>query len=304
MPSASVEGDLRGADGVRLHYRIVGSGSDTVVVVHGNPGFHMNYLVPDLAAVADGRALIFYDQRGGGRSELIHDASELTPQKHIEDLEAVRSHFGLRRLTLIGHSWGAGLAAMYAVEYPGNVDRLVLLAPMPVRSDPYAAQAAEHFVDRLNDSTWARLRALDAALPAASDPVELCHELMAGTVAVPLYFANQAAADQFDGDFCDAPPESLRRVRFVREAVNRARGSWDLRGPLSKVPAEALVVHGDHDAIPVAAAREWVSALPNARLLLIPGSDHFVFADGAQQVIPAIVAFLGGVWPRDAQPIH
>jgi pimeloyl-ACP methyl ester carboxylesterase len=193
---------------------------------------------------------------------------------------------------------------MYAAEYPGNVDQLVLLAPMPVRSKPYAAQAAERFIGRLNDSTWARLRALDAALPTASDPVEVCRELIAGTVAVPLYFANQEAADQFDGDFCDAPPESLRRVPFVRAAVTRARGNWDLRAALNNVSAQTLVVHGDQDAIPVAAARELVSALPNARLLLVSGADHLVFADGASQVIPAIVAFLRGEWPRDAQPIH
>jgi hypothetical protein len=58
------EGYFTGADRTPLFYRTMGSGPDTVVVVHGFQGNSQNYLAPDLSPLADGSTLLFYDQRG------------------------------------------------------------------------------------------------------------------------------------------------------------------------------------------------------------------------------------------------
>jgi proline iminopeptidase len=63
--------------GVRLFYRLVGGGRDIVVVVHGGPGFTMDYFVDDRAPMAERHTLLFYDQRGTGRSSLVADSSAL-----------------------------------------------------------------------------------------------------------------------------------------------------------------------------------------------------------------------------------
>jgi pimeloyl-ACP methyl ester carboxylesterase len=71
------EGVLTAADSVRLHYRVVGSGKDTIVVLHGGPAFNSNYLVAPLEPLATGstgHAMLFYDMRGRGRSELVDTA--------------------------------------------------------------------------------------------------------------------------------------------------------------------------------------------------------------------------------------
>ncbi len=297
------EGFFIGDGGVRLFYRTIGSGGDTVVILHGSPGFHMNYLLPDLVPLARGRTLLFYDQRGGGRSELIRDPSLLTVEHHIRDLEALRRHFRLERLSLLGHSWGGGLAALYALQHRTHVERMLLLAPMTPRGDPYFSRAAEEFLPRLDSATWVRLRALDQSLPTADDPVATCRELMQGLMVAPLYFADAAGARRFRGDFCDAPPEALRTVSSVREAFNRSRGAWDLRAELKTLRVPTLVVHGAHDAIPLEASREWVSSLPNARLLVVQGADHYLFAEKPEQVIPAADWFFRGEWPENSQVV-
>ncbi|HEV2122573.1 MAG TPA: alpha/beta fold hydrolase [Chloroflexota bacterium] len=303
LPPPPKEGFITGEGGVRLFYRTVGSGRDTVVVLHGSPGFHMNYLLPDLVPLARGRTLLFYDQRGGGRSELIRDPDRLTVEHHVRDLEALRRHFGLQRLSLLGHSWGGGLAALYALEHPTRVERMLLLAPMTPRRDPYLTQSTEAFLPRLDSATWARLRTLDQSLATSDDPVATCRELMQGLMDAPLYFADTAAARRFQGDFCDAPPEALRMVPKAREAFNRSRGAWDLRAELKTLRVPALVVHGERDAIPLEASREWASSLPNARLLVVPGADHYLFAEKPEQVIPAADQFFQGKWPQNAQLI-
>src|SRR5215217_3610374 len=93
-PRVPAQGYVNGAGGAQIFYQVVGSGDDTVVVVHGGPGAGINDSRPDLEPLAQSRVAIFYDQRGGGRSEL-PDTTLLTPKHFVGDLEAVREHFGL-----------------------------------------------------------------------------------------------------------------------------------------------------------------------------------------------------------------
>src|SRR2546426_12176664 len=81
-------------DGVRLFPRRAGDGLP-VVVLHGGPGAHHDYLLPQYDLLARGRTLLYYDQRGGGRSPVGRD----TPvgwREHVADLEALRRHWSIR----------------------------------------------------------------------------------------------------------------------------------------------------------------------------------------------------------------
>ena len=94
MTAATSEGKIVAGDGVHLGYRKIGNGPRTVVVLHGGPGFTMDYLAEDLTPLADTHTVVFYDQRGTGRSTLVSDAAALDAQRFADDLEAVRRYFG------------------------------------------------------------------------------------------------------------------------------------------------------------------------------------------------------------------
>ena len=81
-----VEGYVDGAEGVRLFYRKVGNLPSVAVLLHGGPGSSMNGVWPDLQRLATTRTVVMYDQRGGGRSEVIKDPRRLTALDHIRDL--------------------------------------------------------------------------------------------------------------------------------------------------------------------------------------------------------------------------
>ena len=74
--------------GVELFTRRVGSGPPAVVL-HGGPGAHHDYLLPGFDALADRRELIYYDQRGGGRSPVPRDVP-VGWTEQVADLEALR----------------------------------------------------------------------------------------------------------------------------------------------------------------------------------------------------------------------
>src|SRR4029434_887650 len=178
------EGYFAGADGVRLLYRKVGTGNNLLVLLHGGPGSNMNAVWPDLEPLAKGFAVLMYDQRGGGRSELIKDAAKLRYTDHVRDLEALREHFGLSRMVLVGESWGAGLAALYTMEHPHRVSRLLLLGPIP----PSRALITRRFAktdERIDFSK--RLGEYRSVLAAAADPVTLCREFF-GVYMTALFY--------------------------------------------------------------------------------------------------------------------
>src|SRR2546430_5408039 len=118
-------------NGVRIYTRRVGDGPPSVVVLHGGPGAHHDYLLPQYDRLAHGRTLLYYDQRGGGRSPVPRD----TPvgwREHVADLEALRDHWGLDRVALLGYSWGGLLALLYALAHPARIDRLALVSAAPL----------------------------------------------------------------------------------------------------------------------------------------------------------------------------
>lgn len=112
------EGYLVGSGGARIFYRVVGKGPDTIIAMHGGPGGDMENIAPDLVPLGTRHVVIYYDQRGGGRSELPADTTLLHVQYFIEDLEAVRRHFGLERINLLAHSFRTGVGRALRANPP------------------------------------------------------------------------------------------------------------------------------------------------------------------------------------------
>src|SRR5437879_13254915 len=89
-------------DGVRLFTRRAGD-APPVVVLHGGPGAHHDYLLPQYDLLARGRTLLYYDQRGGGRSPVGRD-TPVRGREHVADVDALRRNWRIARLTLLGDS--------------------------------------------------------------------------------------------------------------------------------------------------------------------------------------------------------
>src|SRR5688572_15913805 len=79
------EGYILTPDNVRIFYKIVGEGPETLVAVHGGPGNSLESIRPDLERLAKGRRVIYYDQRGQGRSEMLTDGTKLGYKMHVAD---------------------------------------------------------------------------------------------------------------------------------------------------------------------------------------------------------------------------
>lgn len=275
VPTA--EGYIDAAEGVRLFYRIVGEAPDTVIVIHGGPGFSMEYFADDLEPLAQQHTLVFYDQRGAGRSSLVSDSILLDAERFAEDLEAVRRHFGLQHLTLLGHSWGAGVVALYLDRYPEHVGRLLIVGGIPLRQGDLS-QAFEDLLVSRESSERLRLQERREVWRANPGDAEACRAFY--EVWFLPFYGDISAADRSKGDFCAGPAEALEnKVRSVDRFTMASLGEWDWRPAVEAVTAPALIIHGTLDVLPVEGARQWAAGLPDARLLLLEGIGHFPYLE-------------------------
>lgn len=302
--AASPTGFVPTASAGRLAYWALGRGRDTVVVLHGFQGHGSGYLRPDLAPLGTaGRTLIVYDQRGDGWSGGGTSAADSTPfglAARVADLEAVRRHFGLERLTLLAHSGGAAVAVGYAAQHPAHVARLLLIAPPPPTREPFGTEAARAFALRIDSAARARAAAHQASLATAPDPRAACRAVVG--IVLPAYLAEPAGGRRMRGDFCGGDPEALRS-HPARLAAFRGSLPTDWRASATRVLAPTLVMHGDRDAVPVAASRAWAASLPTARLLVIARADHLPWVEQPARVFGAASAFFAGRWPDGAAAV-
>lgn len=122
-PPRWLAGDSTGAQPTLAYWR-VGQQRTVVIVLHGGPGTTHTYLRPEWDALATGATVVYYDQRGTGRSD---GSACYSWQAHLADLhrliEAVAPG---QRVVLAGSSWGSMLALLYAYHYPRHVRALIL----------------------------------------------------------------------------------------------------------------------------------------------------------------------------------
>ena len=297
--TATEEGFVDAGAGVRLGYRKVGSGTETIIVLHGGPGFTMDYLADDLAPLAAKHTVIFYDQRGTGRSTLVTDAAALDAQRFAEDLEAVRRHFGLPKLTLLGHSWGAGVAALYATRYPDRVGRLIIVGGIPLTQAALAQTFRQ--IRGGGDEAWRKeLKATSEAWRNDPGSATACRAFYETWFA--RFYGDRSAASRSKGDFCAGGADSLRnKIASVDRYTLASLGDYDWRSSLKTMQASALIIHGTVDAIPPEHASEWAATLPNARLLMLQGVGHFPYLEVPETFFTAVERFMQGEWPDAAR---
>ena len=265
--------------GVELFERRIGAGPE-VVVLHGGPGAHHDYLLPGFDTLAHGRTLIYYDQRGGGQSAVGRDVP-VGAQEHIHDLEALRDVWGLERLHLLGYSWGALLAMLYAIEYPHRVASLALVSPAPAAAQERPAYEAT-LAARNNTS---ELKAARAALQASdlrkTDLDAYGRRLF--DLAVSGYFHDPANARLLT---------AFRVTGRTQQGVWDSLGSaYDLRPALRTLKVPAMVLHGDDDPIPLDTARATADAL-GAEFVVLPHAGHVPYVEAAAEFTAALDRFL------------
>ena len=276
-----------------LYARDIGQGPPAIVL-HGGPDFDTAYLLPNLDRLADIYRLVYYDQRGRGKSADGVQPDDVSLTTDLEDIERVRQHFGLGAPTLLGHSWGTVLALEYALRYPTRVSRLVLMNPAPASSAD-AALLRKAYTTQLGD-LMERQRAIVSSLAyQQADPETVAERYrihFAHALAKPEHY--EALMRAMRAAFIAQGPTGILKARAVEDrlmADTWQQPSYDLMPRLASLRLPTLVLWGDHDFIPREISEHLVRSLPQARLITLEDCGHFAYLECPAAVRTALQDF-------------
>jgi proline iminopeptidase len=253
--------------GATIYFEVRGNAAGMpLFVVNGGPGFEHSYVhcsdVWDV--IAKKRKVIFYDQRGTGRSGALKPGQSCTLADQIADLEALRAHLGFDRIDLLGHSWGGYLVMAYMALHGDHVAHLVIVdSAAPKWSDTAflfkdvypegtEKQQAVSFVEELGDS---------AAL--GTDLREY----------LGMLFYDPDHRDRFL-----AKASGYHYYHEVNKAVTDDLARFDLNPELPKFRIPTLVITGRYD-MNVAPSVAWKihKAIPGSEFAVFERSGHIPY---------------------------
>lgn len=262
------------------------AGAEQLLVLHGGPGADHCYLLPQMLRLGENYDLLFYDQRGGGRSK--SDARiPVTWEAHVEDLAAVIQEFRLDPLSIVGYSWGAMLALLYAAGADTlKPARLALISPAPLTRAHRQAFEAE-FARRQRGPEISRMRnELASSGLRERDPP--AHRQRNFEIGVAGYFADAAAASELT---------PFRVVARVQQSVWESLGEFDLISRISGLQIPASVIYGRDDPIPSASSVDAAHAL-GAELVVLDACGHVPYVEQPDRLFAALETFLQNTRPR------
>ena len=290
--------------GASLYARVVGRGHP-VIVLHGGPDFDQSYLLPELDRLANSYRLIYYDQRGRGRSAEGVRPEDVTLASDIDDIDKVRQHFQLDAVTLLGHSWGLVLALEYALRHPEHVSRLILMNPAPASASDFASFRKVYTQEIGADMD--RQRAIIAS------PAYIEGDPAAVTARYRIHFkpALVRPADyerlmtRMQADFYRQGNSGILKARAVEDRLRAETWEspgYDLLPKVSGLRIPTLVLASDHDFIPVEFANHIAQAIPGAKLVVMKGCGHFSYLECPDNVRRALDEFDGRVITAPGSP--
>lgn len=274
----------------KLFCRVMGHGhgQTPVIVLHGGPGvLSQDYLLPFMGRLAKTNQVIFYDQRGSGRSQATLDSSSIKIENFIEDIEAIRKALGLKKITLLGHSWGGLLSMHYAILHPESLDKLILMDSMAASSQGINMFLQEWY-RRLSPhkSEMNELKESEAFL--AGDPETVANYLR---IIFRTYCFQPGLADKLNLTLSASANVSGNKTFEILRKTYFAR-SYDLTNDLKKLTCKTLIIHGDSDVIPLQTAKNIHANIASSELVVIEKCGHFPFMEKPEPCFHHLNAFL------------
>jgi pimeloyl-ACP methyl ester carboxylesterase/DNA-binding winged helix-turn-helix (wHTH) protein len=257
-------------DGAAIAYQTFGEGPDLVLIEGFTTNVEVQWEHPAIARflrrLGSFCRVAVFDKRGTGLSERLGPGEAPSLEQRADDVRAVMDAAGMERATVFGSSEGGSLSVLMAAANPARVERLVLhgtWARHPWMGQPDRPEFG--FVER----QWGTGRTF-AALG----------ESMARTAAGRRFFG------RFERQA--ATPGTARRLSELMGAI-------DVTPVLGSIRVPTLVIHRSDDVYAgMEHARDLVAGIPDARLVELPGRDHYLFSGDTEPILAAVEDFVVG----------
>ena len=298
------EGWLAVSGGHRIAYGQYGNPHGIpAVVLHGGPGSGSSPAQRQFFDLARYRVIQF-DQRGCGRSEPVGETANNQTGLLLEDIETLRQHLQIPRWLVVGGSWGATLAVLYAAAYPDVVSGVLLRGLfLATKSDIdwfFQGAATDYPVEWRTFSSLAPSEARNELLPwlfqvFANDDAELQRRVAQGWFAWESVLGSSPVIAAPEGEVLHKLIKRYRvQSHYLQHSCWLAEGAiLEACTRLNDLPV--CLLHGDSDVI----CRPQSSQLahqycPGSRLEWAAGAGHNPFHPGMMKAMTDALSLFAG----------
>tara|TARA_R110000868_G_scaffold350501_3_gene611720 strand:- start:573 stop:1427 length:855 start_codon:yes stop_codon:yes gene_type:complete len=250
-------------------------------MLHGGPGGdHTRYKQHSLE-LQDVAQLVFIDHRGCGHSKRTQ-RKDYTLENNIDDVEALRKHLGLKKICLLGTSYGGMVAQGYAIRYPKNVEKLILVVTAP----------SYHFLDEAKHNL---------AIRGTPEQIKICEHLWNGTFKSHRHMMDffEITESLYSLTSGNNVKKSHRQSRFklshdaINEGFNGFLRHFNFIPKLKKISCPTLILAGKDDWICNPNQSKIIADnIPDATLKIFKHCGHALAVDAHDNYIKIIKKFL------------
>jgi proline iminopeptidase len=272
----------RKINGTNLFIAIHGKG-EYLLVLHGGPGLNHHYFLPHLNSLEKKFAVVYYDQRACGKSD-VPSADSISIKFLVDDIEAIRTELKIEKLNILAHSWGAVLAAHYGLVHPGHIKRLILSNPSPF-SREYDNQTAALLKQRTTKQDSIERSAI---ITVGNLDVKKYEELFLQSFRLSAYNRSNISKLKLN-----LPPNFIEANNVLFTALSKDKSlTINLYDELKGFQFPVLIVHGKSDLLPMVSVERLKKEIPQAKLEIFNHSGHFPFIEETEKYDQVIAGFL------------
>lgn len=248
--------------------------------------FH-EYFLPHVEPLANDFKLIFYDQRASGNSSRNVPPESVNPENFVKDLDGIREYFGLEKVSLLGHSWGGLLALRYALTFPDRVERLILVDSAPPNStlDTLNIKARE---ERRTEEDFKIIQEITGSEAFQKLEIQAVKRYL--QVSEKVKFFNPDLISELKADL---NKEKIEKLMWVAQLMNPFLEEYDIAEDLSAITCSTLIIHGDHDTIPLESAEIIHRQVRGSKLVVVKDCGHFPFIEAPEIFVREVISFMG-----------
>ena len=273
-----------------------------VIYLHGGPGGHVSNLdIKTLSTLAVNNYNVYlYDQIGSWQSARLKNINEYTVERHIEDLKEIIHKTGAQKAILIGQSWGAILAALFAADYPDEIEKIVFVSPgpmYPVKNKLTTTKIPDSihlrtpiFSNEEGNKIATNLRTKMMALCAIKFGRKLAPDKEADEFATYLnYEVNKSTVCDTSKILREEPGDGFYAGVITFNSLTKVP---DVRFKIKHLTMPVLILKGECDNQKWGFTNEYLQLFKNHQLVIISNAGHFISAEQPENYIKAIQRFL------------
>ena len=268
-----------------LYYSVQGEGQP-ILLLSGGPGIASSQLSRLSEHLSKNYKSILFDQRGTGKSHTNPmDSSTINLNQAINDINVLLEKQNAKRITIIGHSWGAMLAMSYGAKYPDQIAKLVLIGPGPLEWSGYEL-LQDNILSRASKAEKILMQQIQDSIANHTASMESMRTL--NRTFSRLLFFDALKVDSL-GPLIGANSNNAMQHLMLQD-LNRI--NYDLKPAISKMQMPVLVICGREDPVGLFSTFEIKELNKKAKIFWIEKSGHFPWVEQPESFYSGLLDFL------------